>query len=96
MSTIRPEITDRGNLDEVALTPEELEARGPPKLCAFTIPTFCQARQISAPLYYKLRKLGLGPVEMRLGHKILISVESAVAWRRAREVEAIATTVAAV
>jgi hypothetical protein len=52
---------------------------------AFSIPQFCQRHNISESFFHKLRGLGLGPVTMRVGARTLISVESAAAWRRARE-----------
>src|SRR5262245_13263318 len=60
--------------------------RGPP--LAYDVPGFCAAFQISRRLYFKLRDAGLGPREMRLGRRVLISVESATAWARAREIDA--------
>jgi predicted DNA-binding transcriptional regulator AlpA len=51
----------------------------------YTIREFCDAHQISRPMYYKLRKQGKGPREMRIGTKVLIAHESAQAWRRSRE-----------
>jgi hypothetical protein len=47
--------------------------------------TFCMRHSISVPQYYKMRKLGLTPVEFRVGTRVLISKESAAAWRRKRE-----------
>jgi hypothetical protein len=58
---------------------------GPPIALAFDIPDFCRAYRISLRLYFKLRDAGLGPREMRLGRRVLITVESAQAWARARE-----------
>ena len=52
----------------------------------FTVTEFCEAHQISQPYYYQLRLKGLGPREMRLGRKVLISHEAAADWRRQREV----------
>ena len=52
---------------------------------AYTIQEFCDAYRISTGFYYKLRDSGRGPKEMRLGKRILISVEAAQAWRRAQE-----------
>ena len=52
---------------------------------AFSITEFCQRNRISVPLYYKLRKQGLGPAEFRMGARVLISKEAAAAWRRERE-----------
>jgi len=52
---------------------------------AFTVTSFCKAHEISTPTYYRLRREGKGPREMRVGSDIRISVEAAADWRRARE-----------
>jgi hypothetical protein len=52
---------------------------------ALSIPEFCKAHGISEGFYYKLKKQGEGPLEMKLGARTLISFESAAEWRRARE-----------
>lgn len=52
---------------------------------AFTVTSFCKAHEISTPTYYRLRKEGKGPREMRIGSEVRISVEAAAEWRRARE-----------
>jgi hypothetical protein len=59
--------------------------QGPPVKLAFSISEFCAAHGISRAHYYNLKKLGLGPLEMDLRGRKAISVESAAAWRRARE-----------
>ena len=51
----------------------------------FTVAEFCHEHHISIALYYKLRKAGLGPREMAVGRRRLISAESAAEWRHARE-----------
>jgi hypothetical protein len=51
----------------------------------YTIPQFCRCHGISVAHYYALRKLGLGPREMVLGRRRLISIEAARDWRGARE-----------
>jgi hypothetical protein len=51
----------------------------------FTIDEFCEAHRISRALYYKLRRLGLGPREMVVLSRRIISAEAAAEWRRARE-----------
>ncbi|QDM33523.1 hypothetical protein FNL55_20910 [Tardiphaga sp. vice352] len=53
---------------------------------AFTIPEFCAQHGISRALLYKLWTDGIGPRTMRAGSRVLISTESAAAWRREREV----------
>jgi len=56
---------------------------------ALSIPEFCKAHSISEGFFYKLKKQGEGPREMKVGARTLISFESAAEWRRAREVQAI-------
>jgi len=63
---------------------------------AYTVAEFCEAHRLSQAMYYKLRGMGLGPVEMKAGTKTLIGLESAADWRREREVpKAEAATAAA-
>ena len=76
MAARRPEVT--GSKISTS-TPDELDG------LAFTVAEFCAAHRLSIPFYYKLRQQGLGPAEIRLGTKVLISREAATAWRRARE-----------
>lgn len=52
---------------------------------AFTISSFCVAHDLSESFYHKLRNRGLGPREMRIGARVLISHEAASNWRKARE-----------
>jgi hypothetical protein len=61
---------------------------------AYSIAEFCERHRISVPLYYKLRQQGLTPTEIRLGTRVLISRESAATWRREREADTNAATVA--
>jgi hypothetical protein len=49
---------------------------------ASSIPEFCRQHSISRAQYYVLRKKGLGPDEMRLLGKVLISREAAARWRK--------------
>jgi len=60
--------------------------RGPP--AAYSIAEFCAAHRISQSMYFKLRNMGLGPREMAVGSRRLISQEAAAAWRKAREAAA--------
>ena len=64
---------------------------GPPPLptprLALGIPEFCKAHGISEGFFYKLKKQGEGPREMKVGARTLISCESAAEWRRAREAQ---------
>ena len=54
----------------------------------YSIREFCAAHRISTDFYFKLKRQGLAPKEMRVGSRVLISVESAAAWRAEREVAA--------
>src|SRR5262245_54456100 len=47
--------------------------------------SFVRAHGISEGFFYKLKKQGEGPREMKVGARTLISFESAAEWRRARE-----------
>jgi predicted DNA-binding transcriptional regulator AlpA len=57
----------------------------PVSRAAYSVRQFCEAFGISETTYFKLKSKGKGPREMRLGKRILISLEAADAWRRARE-----------
>jgi predicted DNA-binding transcriptional regulator AlpA len=52
---------------------------------ALSIPEFCEAHGISEGFFYKLKKQGEGPREMKVGARTLITFESAAEWRRTRE-----------
>jgi hypothetical protein len=52
---------------------------------AYSIRAFCAAHQISTAFYFKLQRQGIGPRELRLGARTLISAEAAADWRRERE-----------
>ena len=52
---------------------------------ALSIPEFCKAHGISEGFFYKLKKQGEGPREMKVGARTLISFEAAAEWRRERE-----------
>jgi predicted DNA-binding transcriptional regulator AlpA len=54
---------------------------------ALSIPEFCKAHGISEGFFYKLKKQGEGPREMKVGARTLISFESAAEWRRAQEAQ---------
>jgi hypothetical protein len=58
----------------------EITGRGPPDACS--IASFCKQHGISRAQYYVLRKAGLGPDEMRLIGRVLITREAAARWRR--------------
>jgi len=61
----------------------------PPPRAAFTVPEFCAAHRISVAKYYEIKREGWGPVEMVVGRRRVIAVESAERWRRERETAAI-------
>jgi predicted DNA-binding transcriptional regulator AlpA len=52
---------------------------------AFSIDEFCARHCFSRAYFYKLRQEGHGPREMKVGTRVLITAESAAAWRRERE-----------
>jgi hypothetical protein len=69
-----------------AVHAKALPIRGPPSPTAvFSIKSFCAAHGISEGFYFKLRELGQGPREMRLGARVFITFESAERWRIERE-----------
>ena len=64
--------------------------RGPPvdrtvPQLAMSIPQFAEAHGISASMYFKLKKQGLTPREMKVGSRTLITFEAAAQWRTERE-----------
>ena len=59
--------------------------RPPTPRLALSISEFCEAHGISEGFFYKLKKQGEGPREMKVGVRSLITFESAAEWRRARE-----------
>lgn len=48
---------------------------------AYSIDQFCAAHGFGRSTYFKLRKEGKGPREIRVATKPIITVESARAWR---------------
>jgi predicted DNA-binding transcriptional regulator AlpA len=52
---------------------------------ALSIPEFCAAHGFSEGMYYKMRKQGLTPREMKVGTRTLITFEAAAKWRVERE-----------
>jgi hypothetical protein len=59
--------------------------RLPAPLAAYSIREFCAAHRLSESMYFKMRAQGLGPREMIVGTRKLISQEAASEWRAARE-----------
>jgi hypothetical protein len=53
----------------------------------YTVNEFCAAHRIGLNSYYRLKKQRLGPHEMHVGTKTLITKESAARWRAARDAE---------
>jgi hypothetical protein len=47
---------------------------------ALTVAQFCEAEQICAATFYKLRRQGLGPVETRILGTVRISPQARRAW----------------
>jgi hypothetical protein len=62
---------------------------------AYSVAEFCARHRISPQLFYKMKPQGLMPVTFNVGTRVLISREAAAAWRREREADANAATVAA-
>jgi hypothetical protein len=52
---------------------------------SYTIDEFCNAHRISRAHFFNLKKAGIGPREMHLGGRVVISREAAADWRRERE-----------
>ena len=52
---------------------------------ALSIAQFCEAHNIGEGFFYKLKRQGIGPREMKLGTRTLITFEAAAKWRAARE-----------
>ncbi|MDI2076510.1 hypothetical protein ABIF68_010402 [Bradyrhizobium japonicum] len=77
----RPELSKSGT---GAVEPSDDETRLPPML-AMSIQQFCFAHNISEDFYYKLKRKGEEPREMKVGRRTLISHEAATEWRRRRE-----------
>jgi hypothetical protein len=55
-----------------------------PERVAFSIPEFCVRNGFGTGTYHKLKRLGLGPDEMRVGNLIRITAEAELRWQRAR------------
>ena len=83
----RGEVTGKKPTGQAATDKKQVRNRGPPTH-AFSIQEFCDAHRISRSRYYELKKQGMTPVEMIVGHRRLISFEAASAWRRQRERQA--------
>jgi hypothetical protein len=66
----------------------EKKKRGKPKPrsaeLAMSIAQFCSRHAISEQFFHLLQQRGQGPRTMRLGSRVLITVEEAQRWRKAR------------
>lgn len=58
-----------------------------PYRSAYTLAEFCAEHRISRTHLWALTKAGKGPRMMKLGRRILVSVEAAADWRRQVEAE---------
>jgi hypothetical protein len=54
----------------------------------FTVNEFCAAHRIGLNTYYRLRKAEIGPNEIHVFSKVLITEEAAALWRAERDAEA--------
>lgn len=52
---------------------------------AYTIAEFCEAYRFGRTQYFQMKRRGLGPREMRVGRRVVISKEAAADWQRDRE-----------
>ena len=87
----RPEVTGRKAKKRTRGLTRAGEIRAPPT-AVYSVTSFCVAHGISEAFYFKLKKQGLGPDEMRLGSRIFITHESAARWRTVREAATAAAT----
>ena len=83
MVHVRSEVT--GRRPRVMRGRVERPSGGSIPRAAYSIAEFCEAFGISIRTYFKLREGAKGPREMRVGRRVLVSMESALAWARARE-----------
>jgi hypothetical protein len=65
--------------------PRRKQLSSPVPKAAYSIDEFCAAYGISKSTYFKIKANGEGPREMKVAGRILISIEAAQAWNRARE-----------
>ncbi len=52
---------------------------------AMTVNEWCTARRVSRPMFYKLRRLGIGPRTYTVGTRRFISHEADAEWQAAQE-----------
>jgi hypothetical protein len=65
--------------------------RPPTPPACYSIASFCEAHHLSESMFFKLRREGLTPIEIKVGRRTLISMEAAAAWRKAREAASVTT-----
>jgi hypothetical protein len=87
----RPEVTGR----KPAAVGRKRRSRPLTPPACFSVASFCVAHHISEAFYYKLKSQGLGPREMQVGARILVTYEAAADWRAEREAATAATSTAA-
>jgi hypothetical protein len=81
----------RTDIDAIEPTPHHeresstRDEQPPIPAAAYSIREFCAAHRLSESMFFKLRNQGLGPAEMSVGSRRIISFEAAARWRRARE-----------
>lgn len=74
----------------LALTKTPPKPRGPPleeldALDAFSVIQFCAKHGLSRGSFYNMRRKGIGPKELHILGRVLITRESAARWRYERE-----------
>ncbi|TAN77818.1 MAG: hypothetical protein EPN20_01540 [Magnetospirillum sp.] len=52
----------------------------PVSAASYTVQQFCDHHQIGRTTYFKIRKVGLGPKEVRVGKLIRITLEAEREW----------------
>ena len=91
----RPEITGR-KVEETTTVENKKKGKGkstrkrhplPPRRegDAYSISEFRTANRISASMYHKLKSLGLGPREMDVGRRRIITPEANAEWNNIRQ-----------
>ena len=73
-----------GYYAEVKTESKKRKKRPKLKIEAFTVAEFCAAHRISRTTYYNLKNKNKGPAEAHILGRIIITRESAAAWRQAR------------
>jgi len=72
----------------VRINPKKPWRTPPAQAAAYTVDEFCAAFRLSPSTYYDLQRKGLGPREMKVGARRIISAEAAAKWRKQREATA--------